>query len=140
MNKEQLLAKVDELIAKANELKELANKEESNLILVPSNIKISMWLSINNWNRKLYYVAWFWSWVVWSNNWCENIECKLIPCNYEDLKQWDIFYRDNSNTPTFDDLVWYAIKLTEWYQYWSNKDLEYCNSIFKYNWKVVPIN
>ena len=140
MNKEQLLAKADELIAKANELKELANKEESNLILVPSNIKISMWLSINNWNHKLYYVAWFWSWVVWSNNWCENIECKLITCKYEDLKQWDIFYRDNSNTPTFDDLVWYAIKLKEWYQYWSNKDLEYSDSIFKYNWKVVPIN
>lgn len=135
MNKEQLLQKADELIAKANELKELAAKE--NILPVPSNIIISMW-SIHNWNHRLYYASWFWDWVVWNNNWCENIKCKLIPCKYEDLKQWDIFYRDSSNTPTFDDLVWYALKLKEWYRYWSKKNLEYSDSIFKYNWKVVP--
>ena len=135
MNKEKLLAKADELIAMANELKELANKV--NILLVPSNIKISMWLSINNWNHKLYYAALFWSWVVWNNSWCENIECKLIPCKYEDLNPWDIFYRDSSNTPTFDDLVWYAVKLKEWYQYWNTFDCRYSDTIFANNWKVV---
>ena len=98
-----------------------------------------MWLSINNWNHKLYYAAWFWNWVVCSNDWAKNIECKLIPCKYEDLQPWDIFYRDSSDTPGFDDLVWYSIKLKEWYQYWNTFDCRYWDTIFKYNWKVVPI-
>ena len=138
MNKEQLLAKADELIAKANELKELANKV--NILLVPSNIKISMWLSIHNWNHKLYYAAWFWNWVVCSNDWCKNIKCKLVHCKYEDLKAWDIFYRDNNYTPKFDDLVGYSIKLKKWYQYWHDSDCKYSAVMFEHNWKVVPIH
>ena len=145
MNKEQLLQKADELIAKANELKELANKEESNVILIPDNIKIteSLWKFskwILNWTQQLYYYTEYNYWKVDWHKYTDKIKCKLIPCKYEDLKPWDIFYRDSSNTPTFDDLVWYALKLKEWYQYWSNKNLEYSDSIFKYNWKVVPIN
>lgn len=149
MNKEQLLAEVDELIAhanilnaKANELKELANKEDSNIILVPDNIKISKWPSIHNWKHKLYYALWFWSWVVWSWVWDISTQYKLIPCKYEDLKEWDIFYRDSDSTPInyFKDLVWYWIKLKEWYQYWNDKDCKFWEIVFTYNWKVLPIN
>ena len=139
MNKEQLLAKADELIAKANELKELAKL--TNDILVPDNIKISKCISIwiHNWNHKLYYASWFWSWVAWSWVWDKNIKCKLTPCKYEDLKPWDLFYRDNSSTPEFDDLIWYAVKLKEWYQFWSNKSCKYDDIEYDYIWKVEEL-
>lgn len=145
MNKEKLLAKADELIAqsnilnaKANELKELANKQE-NIIYVPDNIKISKWPSIHNWNHRLYYALWFDSWLVCSWSWDICNQYKLTPCKYEDLKPWDVFYRYDNINPNFDNIIWYAIKLKEWYQFWSGKDCNYSSLIYNYNWKVKQI-
>lgn len=144
MNKEQLLQKADELIAKANELKELANKEESNDILVPDNIQIaeSVWefgKGIVNWTQQLYYDT---EDNIWMIELCKNnktIQCKLTPCKYEDLKPWDVFYRYDNSTPNFDDLILYAIKLKEWYQYWVGKNCNYSSSIYNYIWKVEQV-
>ncbi len=143
MNKEKLLAKADELIEKANELKELANKEDSNVILVPDNIKITKWnpgnwMWIINWEQELCY-KYKWIWIVTSTWFSDIIKCKLTPCKYEDLEPWDIFYRDSSNFPDFDDLIWYAIKLEEWYQLWYNKDCNYWDTIYNYHWKVEQL-
>ena len=151
MNKEQLLAKADELIAqsnilnaKANELKELANKEESNVILVPDNIQITesvcelgKW--IVNWTQQLYYDTEDNHWIIDWHKQSDKIKCKLTPCKYEDLQPWDIFYRDDNANPDFDDLIWYAIKLKEWYQFWDCKDCNYWDIIYNNNWKVEEL-
>lgn len=142
MNKEQLLKKADELIAKANELKELA--KGNNYILVPDNIQIteSVWVLskwIVNWTQQLYYDDEYNNWIVESYYDSETIKCKLTPCKYEDLKPWDIFYRDWSSTPNFDDLIWYAVKLKEWYQFWSSESCKYDDIEYNYIWKVEQI-
>ena len=149
MNKEQLLQKADELIAhanilnsKANELKELANKEDSNIILVPNNIQLSIaWsaIAIHNWRHRLYYASWFWSWVIWSNLWNKLIKSKLIKCKWEDIKVGDLFYRDETSNPKFYDLIWYGIKLKDWYQFWDIQDCNQSDSEYKNYWKVVQI-
>lgn len=142
MNKEQLLAKVDELIAQANELKELANK--GYVILVPNNIKItgsvreiSKW--IVNWTQQLYYDTEDDHWVVEWHKLTDKIKCKLTPCKYEDLESWDIFYRDDNLIPKFNDLIWYAVKLKEWYQFWNKKDCNYWYLMFNYYWKLEEL-
>lgn len=144
MNKEQLLAKADELIAQANELKELANKEYGNVILIPDNIQITKskyeyGMGIVNWIQQLFYDTKDHHWIVEWYNEIGKIKCKLTPCKYEDLKPWDIFYRDNNNNPAFNDLIWYAVKLKEWYQFWDCKDCNYSSSIYDYNWKVEEL-
>ena len=146
MNKTELLTKADELIAKANELKDLANKEED-IILVPDEIKItkpgfshSMW--ITNWNQELYYSHRDKNWAVSSSfNEEEIIKCKLTPCEYEDLKTGDVFYKTDFNSNYFGSLFNYAIKLNnDSYQYWQWKDCVNDNSEWKHYWKVEPIN
>ena len=139
MNKKELLQKADELIAKANELKELANEQD--YILVPDEIKISYmhwYLSIHNWNQKLYYNKTYWNWCVLNAILDETIKCKLTPCEYEDLKPWDLFYR--SEDEDFKDLIWYAIKLNDWtYQYWDGQDCRNRAITWEYYWKVEAI-
>ena len=142
MNKTELLNKADELIKKANELKELAGKEE-NLILVPDKIKISYehWkLAIHNWNQKLYYNKTYWDWCVSNAIWDRPIECKLTPCEYEDLEPWDLFFRSLLEEPCFQSLFNYAIKINNWnYQHWNNEDCINRALTWDYYWKVEAI-
>ena len=144
MNKTELLNKADELIKKANELKELANEQDC--ILVPDNIKItksihwfSMW--ITNWDQELYYSHRYKNWVINASfDEKEIIKCKLTPCEYEDLKPWDLFYFDDDKHSDFKDLLWYAIKLNDWsYQSWDGKDCRNADFVWEYYWKVEAI-
>lgn len=117
----------------------LTPKNNTNDILVPYNIKISKWPSIHNWEHKLYYASWFWSWVVWSWVWDICTQYKLTPCKYKDLKPWDLFFINDYNNPDFWDLNWYAIKLKEWYQHWD--DLDCVNNYItrRFYWKVEEL-
>jgi len=142
MNKTELLNKADELIAKANELKELAKKEDD-IILVPDKIKITqsiMWYSmwIVNQDKELLYNYLYENWAV--SSWFDTdqlIKCKLTPCKYEDLKPWDVFYRSDTKNPDFNDLFFYAIKLNRWsYQYWDYQDCRNSDKTWSYYWKV----
>lgn len=122
----------------------LTPKNNTNDIIVPNNIQIteSVWVLskwIVNWTQQLYYDDEYNNWIVESYYDSETIKCKLTPCNYEDLKPWDIFYRNWNSTPNFDDIIWYTIKLEEWYQFWDYKDCNYWDNIYKYNWKVEEI-
>ena len=141
MNNKELLEKADELIKKANELKELATKKEE-VILVPDEIKISKlnWkLAIHNWNQKLWYDNIFWHWIVVNSIW-KVIKCKLTPCKYEDLKPWDVFYRDDY-IRRFNILALYAIKLKDWsFQFWGEWDCRNQKNTREYYWRVEPIN
>ena len=143
MNKTDLLIKADELIVTANELKELAGKEEEEIILVPDNIKISYehWkLALHNWNQKLYYNNTYWNWCVSNAIWDMLIESKLSPCKYEDLEAWDVFYRSNEEDEDFKDLISYAIKINDWsYQFWDGKDCRNRAVTWDHYWKVEPI-
>ena len=141
MNKKELLQKADELIKKANKLKELANEQD--YILVPDKIKISYeyWkLAIHNWNQKLYYNKTYWDWCVSNAIWDETIKCKLTPCKYGDLEPWDVFYKSDYKKPNFKDLLFYSIKLNDnGYQYWAGKDCVNNGQPWNYYWKVEPI-
>lgn len=122
----------------------LTPKNNTNDIIVPNNIQIteSVWVLskwIVNWKQQLYYDTEDNCWIVGSYDQKDKIKCKLTPCKHEDLKPWDIFYRDWSSTPNFDDIIWYSIKLEEWYQFWDYKDCNYWDNIYKYNWKVEEI-
>ena len=141
---DELIKKSDELIAKANELKEFANKEE--IILVPDKIKITesmMWYSmwIINWDQELYYSYRCKDWVV-NAPFDEEaiIKCKLVPCKYEDLKPWDLFYRSNLKDSDFGHLYQYALKLDDWsYQFWVGKGCCNIATHWDYYWKVQEI-
>ena len=143
MNKKELLNKADELIKKADEIKKLANQEE---ILVPDEIKISYehwYLSIHNWNQKLYYNKTYWDWCVSNAIWDETIKCKLTPCEYEELENWDLFFRSllEETKPYSQCLFYYAIKINNWnYQYWDGQDCRNSGVPWKYYWKVEPLN
>ena len=144
MNKTELLNKADELEKVLQTLRSLINKEEE-IILVPNEIKISKeWykLAIHNWKHKLYYETMSWTWLVLDWMLHTYIQCKLTPCEYKDLKPWDVFYRSDNENTGFKDLAWYAIKLNNWtYQYWGNKNcVNSNNNIWKHYWKVEPIN
>lgn len=121
---------------------EVSDKEED-IILVPDNIKLSKawWaIAINNWRHNLYYAYWFWSWVVWNNDWDELIKCKLVPCKLEDIKIGDVFYMNDESNYSFDILHWYAIKLDDdKYKYWISNDCVEWSVKFNYYWKVVQL-
>ena len=143
MNKTDLLIKADELIVTANELKELAGKEEEEIILVPDNIKISYehWkLELHNWNQKLYYNNTYWNWLVSNAIWDMPIKCKLTPCKYEDLEAWDVFYRSDEEDEDFESPNRYAIKINDWsYQYWEENNCVNGYHTWNHYWKVQAI-
>ena len=147
MNKKEMMEKADELIKKANELKELANGQD--YILVPDQINITksmewFWMWIINWNHELYFFYKNKTWAV--NTWINQLKgedilkWKLTPCKYEDLDPWDLLYRWDNDNPVFDSLRQYWIKLSDWsYQFWGNKHCLNGDETWQYYWKVEPI-
>ena len=145
MTKKELLQKADELIAKANELKELANNQD--YILVPDKIKITksiMWDSmwIENQNKELRYNYLYQNWAVSCWFYRDHlIKCKLTPYKYEDLNPWDLFYRSDDIGTHFECFEWYAIKLNDnSYQHWNNGSCMNNNTTdWNHYWKVEAI-
>ena len=150
IQKEIILKKIEEL---KKEVKTLNKDEET--ILVPDCIKIEnncgdgdgLGIVFPNNKQTLIYDGNNEVFQVQSSCIGDFVQCKLVPCNYEDINEGDTFYVDmylRKSSSEFEKINWYYKKLKE-------KDRAVCvteeNDIFNeddmycynYFWKVEEV-
>ena len=155
MNKEQLLNEIEK---KADEIKylkkALMNKDEET-ILVSDCIKIEnncgggdgLGIVFSNNKQTLVYDGSNEVFQVRSSYMGDFVQCKLVPCNYEDIKEGDTFYASQylrKLSSEFENINYYYKKLKEKDRAvcvnesndTSNEDNMHC---YNYFWKVEEV-
>jgi len=151
MNKKEIiLKKIEELKKEVETL-----DKEDKTILVPDCIKIEnvfnnngdgLGIVFSNNKKTLVYDGSNEVFQVRSSYMGDFVQCKLVPCNYEDIKDGDTFYADmylQKSSSDFVDIGYYYKKLKEKDRAvcvteendTSNEDI----SGFKYFWKVEEV-
>ena len=148
IQKEIILKKIEELKKEVETL----NKDEET-ILVPDCIKIEnncgdgLGIVFPNNQQTLLYDGTNEVFRVRVSYWVDFVQCKLVPCNYKDIKEGDTFYASQylrKLSSEFENINYYYKKLKE-------KDKAVCvtdsndtsNDInmhcYKYFWKVEKV-
>lgn len=122
------------------EKKQIENIEQD--ILVPEGINIirdEYRLGIINGDQVLYYST-HCDWVVYTNTIRRGLKCKLVKCEWDDLKVGDVFYCCAYNLEGIDKLTRYKIKLDdEFYVYWWDNGVTARDYEWNFYYKVVPL-